>query len=271
MSDALMTAVFEALLPDGSVWNPKPGAGLEQLLEGMGAADENVVDFLAALARLRDPATTSILDDLEKEYGIVASTTLTEAERRQALAAIVYQGRSTGSAQNLQSVLQASGFDVQVHENSPAVDPDLFLNAFFLMFAEGPNAYAGFIPAGGPPSTAVAGKTGGFLLVNGFSGEQTPLYLAFAGGPSMVADNAIAISGRFDELQIDPVFYPVSNDPDTWPLYFFVGGDATRNVAGELTNIETADVPSNRREEFERIILRYKPIHTWAGLIVNYV
>lgn len=270
MSDALAKAVYEALLPEGSIWTPKPDGGLDELLEGMGTADENVIDFLASLASLRDPATTTILSDLEKEYGIVPAATLTEAERRQALSTIVYQDRSTGSAQELQTVLQSNGFDVQVHENSPAVDPDLFLNAFFLMYADGPNAFAGFIPLAGPPSTAVAGKTGGILLVNGFSGTQRADYLSYAGNPNMVAFNAVAVAGRFDQLVIDQLFYPVSDDPDTWPLYFFVGGDATRDGSGALANIETADVPNNRRSEFERLILRYKPIHTWAGLIINF-
>lgn len=39
---------------------------------------------------------------------------------------------------------------------------------------------------------------------------------------------------------------------------------------GALT-IDTADVPAQRREEFRRIILRYKPMPAWAALVVSYV
>ena len=271
MSDALARAVYEALLPPGSIWNPKPDGGLDLLLLGMADGDGDVIDDLAALANLRNPDLTTILSDLEKEYGIVPASTATEAERRAALAVAVYRRASNGSGETLQAALQAAGFDVQVHENSPAVDPDTFLNAVFLMYADGPNAFAGFVPSGGGASTAVAGKTGGFLLVNGQTFEQSPLYLSFAGATTMVAGNGDAYSGKFDELKLDPIFYPVSDDPTTWPLYFFVGGDATRNVSGELTDIETVDIPSSRRTIFERIILRFKPLHTWAGLVVNYV
>jgi hypothetical protein len=295
MSDGLAKAVYEALLPPGSLWQPKPGGGLDLLLEAMGESDGDVIELLDSLSSLRNPFKTSILSDLEKEYGIVPSATATEDQRRMALATIIYQDRSTGSAEELETALQNNGFDVQVHENSPAVDPDTFLNSVFLMYADGPNAFAGFIPLSGPPSTAIAGKTGGYLLVNGFSGTQRPEYISFAGAATMVANNGDALAGRFDSLVIDELFYPVSDDPDTWPLYFFVGGDTKRrgqesvetsngvnvetsngvNVEtsegdNALLTIETAEVPSSRKEEFERLILRYKPMHTWAGLIVNY-
>jgi hypothetical protein len=226
---------------------------------------------LDCLSCLRDPFRTPILSDLEREYGIVTDERLTEDTRRLQLASVIYQGENNGSKDDLQKALNDAGFDVQVHENSPAVDPDLFLNNIFLMVAGGDNAYAGFIPLAGPPSTAVAGKTGGSLLVNGSIIEQAPDYLSVADGDNMYAGNSEALAGRYDKLRQTEKIYPIPDDPNSWPFFFFVGGDATRDGSGALTNIEFVDIPNEQRTIFERIILRYKPLHSWAGVMVNYV
>ena len=37
-----------------------------------------------------------------------------------------------------------------------------------------------------------------------------------------------------------------------------------------LTEIQIADVPLAQEGEFKRLILKYKPIHSWAALIINF-
>lgn len=37
-----------------------------------------------------------------------------------------------------------------------------------------------------------------------------------------------------------------------------------------LTAIATASVPVEREDEFKGIILRYKPLHAWAALVVSF-
>jgi len=52
---------------------------------------------------------------------------------------------------------------------------------------------------------------------------------------------------------------------------FFIGGDATRDpVTHQLTNIETVTLLDSRRSEFEKLILKIKPVHTWAGMMIDY-
>lgn len=267
---SLSRAILDALLPDGSFWNVKTAGFYDLLMDALGENDDRLVNDLCCLSTLRDPFLTPILSDLEKEYGIQTDLNLTEEERRIQLAAIVYKGENGGSKDDLQNALNDAGFDVQVHENSPAVDPDIFLNSIPFMVAGGDNAFAGFFPTTPGDYTSIAGKTGGDLLVNGDIFEQRAKYLSVANGDNMFAGNGNALAGRFDELVQDPILYPIPDDPDSWPFFFFVGGDATRNGAGELTAIATADVPRSQQVAFERIILRYKPIHTWAGLIINY-
>ncbi len=270
MSDGLSRAVLDALYPEGSIWNVEQDGDLDNLLEAMGENDDFVADVMKFLGNIRDPLTVHIdlLPDLEKEYGIVTDTRLSETVRRMQLAVLVYQVDNNGSKDDLQTALNNAGFIVQVHENSPAVDPDIFLNSVPFMVAGGDNAYAGFVPSGGGASTAIAGKTGGDLLVNGNIFEQVPDYTAVAN--NMYAGNTEGFAGAFTDYRQDKIFYPIPDDPNSWPFFFFVGGDATRDGSGALTVIDTVDIPLEQRTVFERIILKYKPIHSWAGIIVNY-
>jgi len=271
MPDNLSRSVYDALLPDnGSLWQLKQDGDFDKLLDGMSDNAELVTLFLQCISCVRDPFTTPILSDLEKEYGIQTDERLSEETRREQLAALVYTGTTNGSKDGLQSALNAAGFDVQVHENSPAVDSDLFLNSVPFMVADGDNAYAGFYPVTPGVYTSIAGKTGGDLLVNGKLFTQRPDYISVANGSTMFAGNANAYAGKYDDLVQDIIIYPIPDDPNSWPFFFFVGGDATRGVSGELTSIATADIPIERKVAFERIILKYKPLHSWAGLIINY-
>jgi hypothetical protein len=252
-----------ASLPEGSAWTPKVGGKLDLVYDAIGEIlDEMNTNFERA-RYVRDPEKTDLLEDLERDYGILTNELLTEAVRRASLNAKKNQGRSTAAADYVQSILQGAGFDVQVHRNDPPVDPAIFLNQAFQMVAGGGNAYAG-------RPDAFAARIGGDLLVNGGLFTYSTAYAAQAGGATTVAGNSEAVAGYFESLQKDPVVYEIPTDPDKWGFVFFVGGDATRNVSGELTDIEAAQVPSERRDEFNTIILSLKPLFTWAGLIIVY-
>ncbi len=257
----LTRATIDTIWPEGSIWTPAPGLDLDNLLDGISDSWETVRAFLDTLDNVRDPATTTFLEDLEKEFGVFTNTSLTEEQRRSQLHPLVYQRSSNGSVDAMQSALDAAGFDVQVHENSPAVDPAIFLDEVFQMVAEGGNAYAG-------RDDAFAGRVGGELLVNGELFNTNRQFTAVAGNV-YAGDGTTA--GEYSGLEREEVVYKIPTDPGDWPLVFFVGGDATRGGSGELTEIELADVPTEQKSEFKRIILRSKPMHSWAGLIVNYV
>ena len=257
--------VFVSLLPPGPLWVVKPSGGLDQLLDGIALNSEAVNDFLDCLSCLRDPFTTPFLSDLEREYGSITSDNISEDVRRQRLAAEkVYPVVRTGSDDDLENALQKAGFDVQVHVNSPAVDPAIILQKDFQMVAGGGAAYAG-------NQDAFAGVGGGDLLVNGEIITQTPAYGMQAAGQNAFAGNQKAVAGFFDSFNRVILEYPIPTDPDSWPFIFFVGGDATRNGSGEITDIETANVPLERKKEFLSLILSIKGLHSWGALIINYV
>jgi hypothetical protein len=259
MSD-LTRQTIDAIWPEGSIWEPAPDLCLDNFLNGIADNWETVRAFLDTLDNVRDPATTTLLEDLEREFGVFTNTSITEEQRRLQLKPLVYQRSSNGSVDAMQSALDAAGFDVQVHENSPAVDPAIFLDQVFQMVAEGGNAYAG-------RDDAFASRFGGDLLVNGDLFNTKRQFTAVSGNV-YAGDGTTA--GEYSGLEREEVVYKVPTDPGDWPLVFFVGGDATRDGSGALTDIELADVPTEQESEFKRIILRAKPMHSWAGLIISY-
>lgn len=263
-NNELMKQVLESLLPPGDIWAAEQGADFDLLLEGKALTFEETRSFLECLAHIRNPNLTPILSDLEKEFGILTNNNLSEEIRRTRLAAQVFFIDSNGSEYDLQKQLRDAGFDVYVYQNNPAIDPAIFLDQSFQMVADGGNAFAG-------RADAYAGKVGGELLVNGDIFTQTAAYLMQADGDNAFAGNGDAVAGRFDEFIQEKIEYSIPTNPEQWPLVFFVGGEATRDPGtGELTDIELAEVDLTREEEFKRTILKFKPIHSWAGLIINY-
>lgn len=257
-------ALLNSVLPEGPILTPKADDDLDKFLDVISAGIEDIRIFLEKLAYIRDPYNTFTFSDLEKEYGIITKDNISEEVRIAQLVTKIYEKAGTGSKDNLENALQRAGFDVLVHSNSPAVDPAIFLDqAFQLVCGDPVNAFCG-------DPNAYCGRVGGYLLVNGAIFTRRPAYLSVGDTLNAFAGDPVCVSGYFLGLIKEEKEYSIPSDPDTWPFIFFVGGEATRGGSGELTDIETADVPTERRQEFENIILAYKPIFTWAGLIINY-
>lgn len=231
MPETVSRALLDSLLPPGSLWAPKPGADLDLLLDGIAANTEEMRVFLASLALLRDPQLTIILDDLETEYGIEFNPLLTEQERRDQLTAAKGANQGDGTDDFLQTKLQEAGFDLQVHSNDPPVDPAPLLAATYNIFCDDQT------DAYCGNENAICGRSAGQLVVNG-------------------GDEAFSV--------------PASSD--YWHLIFFIGGDVTRDpVTDEITSVAPAEVPEARADELVRLIVKYKPLHSWCGLIVEFV
>lgn len=261
---SISRALLNSLLPEGPIVTPKIDGDLDKFLDAISLSIEDVKIFLEKLSDIRNPYITPILLDLEKEYGIITKDNISEEIRIAQLAAKIYEIAGTGSEDNLENALQRAGFDVLVHSNSPAVDPAIFLDQVFQLVCGDPvNAFAG-------DPNAYCGRVGGYLLVNGTIFSRRPKYLSVGDSLNAFAGDPVCVTGYFLALIKEIKEYEIPDDPDAWPFIFFVGGQAIRGGSGELTDIETADVPSERRQEFENIILSYKPIFTWAGLIINY-
>lgn len=260
---------LNALLPEGFTWTPAPDGDYDHLLEGVAENTESIRLVLDQLRYIRDPYKTPVLSDLEADYGILAKSTTTEAVRRRTLAATMFRRNTNPTYELLEEKLQSSGFDVFVHANDPAVDPDTFLDESFNMTC------GDILPGGndaqcGEPE-AICARVGGELLVNGEFYIQQPNYTIQCDESLAQCGEPDALAGQYDSINLFLVEYDVPTDSGYWPLIFFVGGEATRDpVTGAITSIDIAPVPTDRRTEFRTIILRYKPLVTWAALIVVY-
>jgi len=254
--------VFTLLFPRANAFSLFIKKRLQEFIKGLSALPADFRNFINQIYLDLFPNTTQELDLWEKTFGIINPSSIEENRRMDLDAAWKAQG---GQASDyIQGVLNAAGFDVQVHENNPPVDPDIFLNSIPVMFANGPAAFAG-------NDLAFAGKTGGDLLVNGPIFTNVPLYLAVAGALNMSAGNDVAVAGQFDKFGTEEKIYQIPDDPDLWGAFFFIGGDATRNVGThELETIENVNIETDRKSEFIRLILKLKPVQTWAGLMVDY-
>jgi hypothetical protein len=110
------------------------------------------------------------------------------------------------------------------------------------------------------------------LLVNTDLFTSSPGYIFQCGGETSVCGHADAVCGRFDFNVYTEKVYEIPINPTSWPFVFFVSGPVTRDPGtGEITDIMYADVDVIRKAQFEEIILRYKPVHSWAMLFINYV
>jgi hypothetical protein len=262
-------AVLNSLLPEGAFWTPAAESDYDLLLEGIADNSEALYQVLKQLADIRNPERTPVLDDLEKEYGIIPASLATEAERRSRLEAFIYRRAGTGAFDLLQSKLREAGFtDVYVHPNDPAVDPNIFLAQAFNMVC------GDLLPGGndaqcGEPE-AICAQVGGELLVNGDLFVSVPNYVNLCGEDIGCGEDVFC--GDFDgyKSQLVDITYQIPAESGYWPLIFFVGGPATRDIDGYLTEIQFYTLPIERRLEFRRTILKFKPMHSWGGLIVVY-
>lgn len=264
MSSFLRKAI-DLLWMKGPIHEPVEDGDYSNLRDGIANNIDDIRTDVKNVAYIRDPGKTPILSDLEREYGVTVNTVLTEAQRRTLLDIERYKKKTTAQDDQLQDRLDRAGFDLTVYNNSPdgpAIDPAIILDQNFQMQAQtGTNYFAG-------NTDAYAGRLGGYLLVNGAIFSQIPAYY---GAGDLYAGNDNAVAGYFDYLKQIPVEYPIPTDSGDFPLVFFVGGDATFNPDGSIADISVGFVPNEQRKKLEDIILQFKPMFTWCGLVISYI
>lgn len=261
----MIRRAHDANLPQGGAWAPAQGGGMDQLFEGAAVSFGEVRDDLRCLADVRNPLTTPLLDELEAEFGITKNEALTEADRRGVLQARIVPQRNRGQAWVLQEALDAAGFGLLVHENSPAVDPAGFLAPFYSCVAGNQASCAGNQEA--QASNFPAGE----IIANGDVYVTTKNYTAVAGNQASCAGNRNAQAGAFSGLTRSLKVWPAPSAAAAWPFVFFVGGAATRDPGtGALLTVARGSVPAARRAQLVEIITRIKPAHSWCALIARF-
>ena len=198
----LMRAFLDAILPPGSLWQPAPGGAEDHLLDGISDSWQGVHDDLAKLAHLRDPWRTPYLDDLERDFGILPDTNLSEAQRRSTLAVKKYQRNQKSTLASMQAALDTAGlgtggYGLHVYANDPPVDPETFMDHGFLTQCGEPEAVCGYFSGAGIPAASWRGaahngtvfctiSADGYAAtsVNGTTWTLNPAFQIMPGAPS---------------------------------------------------------------------------------------
>jgi len=261
---SLSRSILNSLLPEGVFWTPAAGDDYDLLMDGIADNSEAVYSVMKNLANLRDPFKTSLLEDMELEYGIVPHIMDTETLRRERLAALMFRKAQIPNTETLQSKLRESGFtDVYVYANTAPLDPaDLLRAGFNMTCGDG-------LECGEPE--AYCSQFGGELLVNGDLFVMLPSYINLAGEPDVCCDATIQC-GDFETYgeNLIEITYQIPTDPGYWRNFFIVSGEVMTDETGTPTTYRFLSIPRSRRLEFRRLILKLKPLHAWGVLMVTW-
>lgn len=235
--------LIETLWPDSQLGDIDPNGDLAKLFEGLASHYQDLYDVLFNLAYIRDPRLTNVLPDLEREFGIVTDTSLSEAVRRQMLAHVVYQRSTTASWEHLQNALIDAGFtNLIVTPNQPVVDP------------------------------ADVSSGAGEVLVNGtLYTNQSPAYYMAAGSSIAYAAHSRGFAGYYLSNNKTEKTYSIPSEIKahwTWRYIFWVGGAASGWPSSPI--VAQANIDSQRETQLKNLILKYKPSYTWCVLRINW-
>jgi len=259
----LFFRIFQHLLPDGAPWRPRdpgaPGQGfhlwrfLKGLAKGISGTDipggTDARAYIDAVHADAFPATTRELPEWQRQFGLRA-TGVTATDRQQLAAAWAEEGGQSPSY--IQGQLQAAGFNVYVHDWWSTGPTPGDLNAPYV--ARDPHDYTEVPLIGTNQCDAVTLTQ---PQCTGFSFDGTPQ----AGQPQ--CDRFLANEPGYivnqDFSQAAPP--PIPDDPLTWPYFMYIGGSTFGTEAA---------VPPTRRAEFERLVLKLRPLHLWIVLLIDY-
>jgi len=263
----MMRAVLDAIAPPGDLWRPVPGGAMDHLYDGMADNAESVRVYLGLLDNVRDPYSTPYLADLEKEFGITPNPNLTTAQRIATLATRKFRRTSKGGLADLQTALNnaglgVGGYGIRVFANDPPVNPAQFTSQLAQAYMGQTNSVHG-------NQNAFCALIGGFYIVNGVYSTYTTAQFLSMGQGSAFHGFGTAVMGYFqvyNQTNIVPASPP---DPWSWASVFFIAASVTNAGAG-ITAVTFANLPSQLKDTFYEIVLRYKPLGTWAACMVNF-
>jgi hypothetical protein len=234
--------IFKHLLPRAKAWSITIDKRLRQFFDGLTDLGDDIKEFFDEVWLDIFPQTTRELDAWEDQFNL-PDNGLTEQERRDRLEA-TWAANGGQSPRYIQDTIQAAGFtNVYVHEwfdpvGLPAVGVKLCVTP------RDPSALTGLE-----------------LLVNDIT-VVSPDYIAVFGGANIEMGEDPAQFGNYTDLLTEKVIYEIPTDTDKHAYFVYFGG---------ATYGTKADIPAARQAEFEALILKLKPAHLWAGLLINYI
>jgi len=243
--------IISGIFPTGRAWLPRPLKVLSAIVGGIGDEIKKWYDFMLLVKDSIFPELMdeSFIPDWETRFRLPYQAGLTIAERRERLA--TQWTNSGGQTQEyIQGKLRESGFDVYVISGIQYVEfqsilgDELVLGDFYL---EG--NIAGYAYAIDPCEQYVAAGAilGDFVLGDNF--------VLDVNRPRIIQNHINAIYENEDACPIAPFRHK---------FVFYISGDPI-----DITAL--ASIPSARYNEFRELVLRYKPMRTWAFAFLNLI
>ncbi len=238
--------IFQHLLPDAAAWRITVQKTLRRFFEGLTDLPTAARQYIDDVHLDLFPTTTRELATWENQFALTPGAN-DDATRRANLDA-AWKAQGGQSPSYLQGVMQAAGFDVYLHE----------------WWSSGPPYVAR-----DPHDYTVQPLVG--------SNQCRPLTGAPAGEPRRCREKAPLSSHhpwRCNRWLTNEIFYlvnknltreappPVSDDPDTYPLWIYWSSPVLA---------VPAEVPALRRQEFEQLLLKICPAHLWMGVNIDWV
>jgi len=234
--------LFQHLLPRSRTWSLVAPKKLRFFFEGLTGFLQELLELFAKCYFDRFPETTTMIDEWESEFGLRYVPSLTEQQRRDRLDR-AWKPVENQSPSMIQKALQDNGFDVYVHEWwVPGTEPAVGVQA--CATPRDPTAISGLV-----------------MLVNKIVTIKK-IFNAQLGNPSAQLGHPKATLGNYSGMSQTAKVYPVPTDSAEWPYIFYVGDSSFGTFA---------DVPAERKEEFEELLLKISPAQQWIGLLINYV
>jgi hypothetical protein len=241
----LFLRIFQHLLPRGQAWRITITKTLRKFFEGLAVkpeqtkefADQVYLDLFPATARSRDEVGGSgALEEWELQFGLTPGN-LADFDARRAAVDAEWKAQGGQSPAYIESVLQAAGFDVYVHDWWSSGPPYV---------ARDPHDYT---------TTPLLGT----WRCSAFASQ--PRCSAFSDQPRCNAflNNDPHYLVNKDLTRRAPP--PIPDDPAKYPYFMYVGGATFGDLAA---------VDISRRDEFERLLLKLRPLHLWIVTLVNY-
>lgn len=266
---------FKHLLPNSKAFNLTPAKNLRYFFEGIGNALNAPRIFLDLIWDDIFPSKTRQLNEWETQFAL-PSTFLTEDQRRTRLDA-VWKAIGGQSPRYIQDTLQNAGFNVYVHEWWDPIpqrplggsvrndytptprNPILYLDdgqttSPFLMFDGGSDAQDGdTLSYDGATNVPV-----GYPLVNKVI---APAISTICDGNADMQDGAQLAQDGGNYTFYAQRQYILPTDSEKWHYFLYIGGK---------TFPTQAQIPNARREEFEELCLKIRPLEQWLGILVEY-
>lgn len=265
--------IFKHLLPNARAWRITVDKKLRQFFDGLTGLGSDARQFFDEVWLDTFPETTRELSAWETQFGL-RGTGLSDQGRRDRLAA-AWKALGGQDPRYIQDTLQANGFDVFIHEWwVPGTEPAPGVkqcvtprNPFTVLRND--NIVSGLtMTCGNPAATcgnpaATCGSSSepvGYPLVNKIL-RSVSKYKATCGNPAVTCGNPEVTCGNFEIFHEVEKRYSIPLDPLKWPYFLYIGGE----VFGTSAQINT-----QRKNEFEALCLKICPAQQWLGIIVEY-